>query len=203
MKRFSPKISLINAGIMKRTYKSRTPVVLEIIPNWHPIFVHFTVALFTTSVSLYIPAHIAPHLNFVAIKTISELETVARWCLWIAAFITIFTIAAGLFAYYTIAHDETPHAIMTIHRNWGLGTTSLAFLTAIWSAWRYSKNKSISLICALTLLATQCLLLITAWYGGELVYRYGAGVIPVTKNMEQGHHHANPSEAHSHQTHSH
>lgn len=177
--------------------------MIEIIPNWHPIFVHFTVALFTTSAILYTFTYIAPHLNFFAVKTITELETVARWCLWIAAFITIFTIAAGLLAYYTIAHDETSHAIMTIHRNWGLSTAALVFLTAIWSAWRHSKKKSISLIFVLTLLATQCLVLITAWYGGELVYRYGAGVIPVTKNMEQGHHHANPSEAHSHQDHVH
>lgn len=176
--------------------------MIEILPNWHPIFVHFTVALFSTSFALYLFTYIAPKLNFFAAKTIFELETVARWCLWIAAIITTFTAAAGLYAYYTIAHNETSHAVMTTHRNWGLSTATLIFLAAMWSAWQYCKSKLISTSFILALLIIQSFLLITAWYGGELVYRYGAGVIPVTQNMEQEHNHR-PTKEHSQQNHAH
>jgi uncharacterized membrane protein len=34
-------------------------MIVEIIPNWHPIFVHFTVALFSTATGLFILGAVA------------------------------------------------------------------------------------------------------------------------------------------------
>ena len=34
--------------------------MIEILPNWHPIFVHFTVALLTVAVALYLLVRILP-----------------------------------------------------------------------------------------------------------------------------------------------
>jgi len=74
--------------------------MIEIIPNWHPIFVHFTVALFSVSAIFYILS--------VLIKKSAigmEFSIVARWCLWVGTSLTIATLAAGFYAYYTVAHD--------------------------------------------------------------------------------------------------
>lgn len=156
---------------------------------WHPIFVHFTVALFSTSVGFYLLAYITGQLKIIA-KIALELEIVARWCLWIAAIITIITITAGFYAYYTVEHDVTSHVVMTTHRNWALPTASAIFLIAIWSGWRYYKQKTLTLVFIISLLIVQGLLLVTAWYGGELVYRYGVGVMSLPKIERDEHHHS-------------
>lgn len=70
--------------------------MIEIIPNWHPILVHFTIGLLAISTALYAAGF--------ALKKVSLLIT-ARWNLWLGALITIGTVAAGLYAYNTVAHD--------------------------------------------------------------------------------------------------
>jgi len=52
---------------------------IEIIPNWHPLLVHFTIALFSVSALLYLAGLL---LNK------SNLLIVAKWNLWIGAFAT-------------------------------------------------------------------------------------------------------------------
>ena len=163
--------------------------MIEIIPNSHPIFVHFTVALFTTSVGLYGLAYIFSRLNLASQSLINEFEITARWCLWVGALITLFTVAAGLYAYCTVGHDETSHAAMHIHRNWALLTASAILLITVWSVWRYFHQQTVTLVFFLLLLLVEGALLSTAWHGSELVYRYGLGVMSLPKSGEHGHHH--------------
>lgn len=162
--------------------------MIEIIPNWHPILVHFTVALFTVSVAFYVISYILKQLKSPPASTVLEFETVARWCLWVAAVITIGTALAGLYAFNTVKHDEISHIVMATHRNWALATASGIWLLAIWSGWCYYKRTALTLIFILCLLVVQGLLLTTAWYGGELVYRHGLGVMSLPQN-EMDHHH--------------
>jgi uncharacterized membrane protein len=56
--------------------------MIEIIPNWHPIFVNFTVALFTTACGFYLLAYFLSILKTVQLKFKPEIEIVGRWCLW-------------------------------------------------------------------------------------------------------------------------
>lgn len=163
--------------------------MIEIIPNWHPIFVHFTVALFSSSFILYVLAYWTAHTKWKSKIFASEFETVARWCLWVAALMTIATVSAGFYAYYTVKHDTISHAVMTVHRNWALATAAAIFLMASWAVWRYVKHKGLTLSFIIALLIVQGLLLTTAWYGGELVYRYGIGVMSLPQAEEIGHHH--------------
>lgn len=162
--------------------------MIDIIPNWHPIFVHFTVALISVSVGLhlisYIGARILPQ------KLCHELATVARWCLWIGALVTFITVGAGIYAYYTVGHDAVSHAAMTIHRNWALSTAIVIWLIALWSVYRYVKQKQSTLVFIIALLIMQGLVLTTAWLGGEIVYRYGLGVMSLPMAEEMGHAHA-------------
>jgi len=162
--------------------------VFEITPNWHPIFVHFTVALFTISTVFYFLA-LASHSLVGPRPITSEFEIAARWCLWMSAFITIFTVLAGLYAYNTVRHDAISHIAMTNHRNWAFITASGIMLVAIWSVWRYYKSKKISILFFTIVTIIECLLLITAWKGGELVYRYGIGVMALPQLENEVHHH--------------
>lgn len=128
-----------------------------------------------------------------------ELEIAARWCLWSGTFITIFTVLAGLYAYNTVNHDTQSHIAMTNHRNWALTTALAAIIIALWSVWRYRKQKVLSISFILTLLIMQGLLLSTAWRGGECVYRYGLGVmdLPETTGVTHMDHHHHDDEVKS------
>lgn len=171
--------------------------MIEIIPNWHPIFVHFTVALLSIAVIL-----------FVAVRFINDQklrhqwEIVAQWNLWLGAIITVLTVAMGVVAYNSVAHDTPSHAAMTEHRNWALATTVLFLSLAIWSALRARAGQGINTVMLVGLLVAGGLLMSTAWHGGEVVYRYGLGVMSLPKADDHGHaggkheHDAMPDESH-------
>ena len=163
--------------------------MIEIIPNWHPMFVHFTVASFSTACVLYVLAYVFSSRKIAPLKIVSEIEIVGRWCLWLAAFITVGTVLAGLYAFNTVRHDEAAHIAMIIHRKWALATATGIVLLAIWSGRHHYKNKKPAIIFIAALLAVQFSLLTTAWFGGELVYRHGLGVMSLPKTEGEGHHH--------------
>jgi uncharacterized membrane protein len=107
--------------------------MIEIIPNWHPLFVHFTVALLSVAVLLSV---ITQFMS--AGKLREQWRLVAQWNLWIGAGITVMTIVAGVVAYNSVAHDTPSHEAMTEHRNWALVTAVLFIVLAVWS-WRRAK----------------------------------------------------------------
>lgn len=164
-------------------------MMISIIPNWHPIFVHFTVALFSTGVGLFVLSYIFNTFKKTPNIFIDECEIVARWCLWLSALVTIITVSLGFYAYYTVKHDEISHVAMTVHRNWAIVTASLIYILAAWSVFSYFKRKKLTIIFLIFLLITEGLLLSTAWHGGELVYRYGIGVMSLPAAEEAGHQH--------------
>ena len=172
--------------------------MIEIIPNWHPIFVHFTVALFSASVGFNAFAFLFNSLRiFPQIST--DLETTAHWCLWLVGIIVIGTVLAGLQAYNTVKHDELSHLAMTDHRNWALPTAVAMILIALWSLWSTYKQKSITITFIVALFIVQGLLLSTAWRGAELVFRYGIGVMSLPQAEGIGHeHHHESTEEHNH-----
>src|SRR3990167_7287845 len=106
---------------------------MEIITNWHPIFVHFTVALFSTSTGLFLVSYILNSIKKIPNIFIVECEIVARWCLWLSAFVTIITVSFGFYAYYTVKHDVISHTAMTVHLNWAIATALLIYILAAWS----------------------------------------------------------------------
>jgi len=163
--------------------------MIEIIPNWHPIFIHFTIALFSVSVGFYILAYIAAHLTTKLKSFTLEFEIIARWSLWIAAIITIVTVLTGLYAFNTVKHDTASHLAMITHRNWAIATALSIFFLFGWSIWRYFKKKPLTFAFIFCLLIVQGLLLSTMWRGAELVYRHGIGVMSLPKSEEEGHHH--------------
>ncbi len=156
----------------------------EIIPNLHPVFVHFTVALLSLAVGLFI---ITP---FVKSPLKEQWQTVARWSLWFGAAITIFTGFAGLDAYNTVAHDTPSHLAMTDHKNWAIVTIVLFLLLAGWSIVLVRKGKKLGTAFVVCMLVAGGVLASTAWSGGEVVYRYGLGVMSLPKAEGEGHSHS-------------
>ncbi len=162
--------------------------MINIIPNYHPILVHFPIALITVSVVTLFLCLIMRD----TFKWKNELLVVSRWTLWIAIFSSIFTLIAGFDAYYSVAHDNPSHEIMTIHKNWGITTAVLLFLVMIWSISLYIKKKKPSWLFGVGMLIVFTSVMATGWFGGEIVYRYGVGVmsLPSTNGEGKGHEHS-------------
>lgn len=164
--------------------------MIEIIPNWHPLFVHFTLALLSLSVVLSLLARLPLPAGLRA-----EWRVVARWTLWLGALFAIATAITGWLAYNSVDHDDVSHAVMTTHRNWALVTATFFVLLALWSLWnrrwagREPSEGAVGTVFLVALAAGGVLLATTAWYGAELVYRHGLGVMsmPNKSGGEAGH----------------
>jgi uncharacterized membrane protein len=164
----------------------------EIIPNWHPMFVHFTVALLSLSVVLYVI------IRFMHSPLRDQWLVVARWCLWFGAGFTVLTVLTGVYAYNTVEHDTPSHLAMTEHRNLALMTAAAFLLLAGFSAWRARQGNAPRQVFVLALVIASGLLASTAWHGGELVYRHGLGVMSLPETGGEGHVHDH-GDGHTHE----
>jgi uncharacterized membrane protein len=164
----------------------------EIIPNWHPILVHFTIALLTIAALLFV-AHALANRN----HPVHGMETAANWNLWLGAALTVLTVAAGLQAAGSVAHDGAAHLAMQNHKLWALGTTTLFLLLGLWNAWRVRRGQALGLVFPGLMLLGLAGLTTTGLRGADLVYRHGLGVMAVPQAADGGHDHESGAE-HSH-----
>ncbi|AYO83214.1 putative membrane protein [Methylobacterium sp. PvP062] len=156
--------------------------MIEVIPNWHPVAVHFTVALLITASVLF-----AAGTLFRTAPLGDALTTAARWNLAIGIAVTVATLATGWSAYNTVAHDAASHENMTVHLRWAVAT-ALIFLVAGGVAWSERRKGAGAGIVLLALLAGGSgTLAVTGWLGGENVYRYGLGVMALPKSGDHVH----------------
>ncbi len=159
--------------------------MIEVIPNWHPAFVHFPIAFVTASVFL-----VAAGKLFKVKPWADHCIVFGRWMLWAAAISAFIAATFGWFAYNSVKHDEASHVAMTIHRNWALAALGALVFLAVWAvrSWRSAAEPSYGLLALLAF--TWFLVISTAWYGGEVVYRHGIGVqsmpAPEAHAHEQG-----------------
>jgi uncharacterized membrane protein len=161
--------------------------MIEIIPNWHPVFVHFTVGLLGLAVVFHLAARLLP-----AGGLRRDWSVLARWLLWIGAAFALATAYTGWLAYHSVAHDGPSHAAMKVHRNWALATAGLFVTAALWSCWRGRTRERAAWPFVVVLLVGGGLLASTAWHGAELVYRHGLGVMSLPQVEDGGHAHQHP-----------
>ena len=158
--------------------------MIEILPNWHPIFVHFTIALLSMSVLFYlIQAFLPVHHRWQ-----TSISVLSKTNLWLGTTFAFVTAIAGWFAYNSVTHDTPSHAAMTEHRNWALVTLGVFFILTFWSA-LFRGQKKAPVVFVIAMLIAGGLLAGTGWRGAESVYRYGLGVMSMPKSSGEGHAH--------------
>lgn len=174
--------------------------MITIIPNWHPLFVHFPIALIFLSAICFTISMI-----FKQSALARELFIVSKWCLWFAGLFAIATAFTGWLAYNSVRHDEPAHIAMTLHMTWALPTAISIVLAALAALYFRDKwGKEGLLLTFLVLVILGSMVTITAWLGAEVVYRHGIGVIalPEAGNEDHGHERASgDSHTHTHGSH--
>lgn len=173
--------------------------MITILPNWHPIFVHFTIGLLGTAVVFYFASALLAKDH----KWKQQWQHMANWSLWTGGLVTIGTVFAGWYAYNTVAHDEAAHAAMTLHRDWALATASLFVILGIAAVSIVKNNKTPGYLFLSIAAIAGAMLMITGFLGGEAVYRHGLGVmsLPAVETPADGHHHDHSSaKPHDNQT---
>ena len=146
--------------------------MIDVIPNWHPAFVHFPIAFATAAVAFIATAILFKDRPWAPLSLM-----MGRWMLWAAAIFACVAAVFGWLAFNNVLHDEAGRLAMTLHRNWALAALGALVGLAIWTAraWRSLEAPSYGF---LFLLAAMWLLIATAaWHGGEVVYRHGLGVM--------------------------
>ena len=142
-------------------------------PAWHPIVVHFAIALLATAAGALVLARFlkAPMVSAAAAVT-------GTWNLYLGALAAFFAALTGLAAAFAsqCRGADAMHAV-SLHFRWALATTLLFALIAIG---RLAQNRSdappSSAIATLLALGFICLC-ITGYLGGQNVYVHGIGVM--------------------------
>ncbi len=187
----------------------------EIIPNLHPLLVHFPVALVSVSAFFHVAAIVMRSKS----ACVTHCKVLAHTTLWLGALTALPTAAFGWQAFNSVNHDEAGHAAMLVHRAWALITLAVLVVLAGWDAWRSKVDTPPVWWFVGAVIGAWGMVATTAWHGGELVYRHGLGVMalpaaelgeahgPMPDGEEPRHANATPSEAapheHAHGEHAH
>lgn len=137
-------------------------------PNLHPLIVHFPIALLMASVLFDLAA---------SWSRMEVFEKVAKWNLAVGVLAGIAAVVSGLLAEESV--PQFPVIYETVERHEALAFVTLGVF-AILFLWRFLKDgKFFTQWRAFYLVLAVVGILIlgaTAYYGGELVYKFGVGM---------------------------
>jgi uncharacterized membrane protein len=145
---------------------------MKLLPGWHPMVVHFPLALVVTAALFLLSARLLRRESYVA-----TLATVGTWNLCLGAFAALLALATGLAATVGLHAGVAAHQSLSAHVKWAIFTTLALVLLAVWRGAGSAQESRPSWIFMLVLLAATAALIVTGYHGGQNVYRHGIGVI--------------------------
>ena len=168
----------------------------QIIPNFHPMVVHFPIALTLIAFLLSLAAYVRRNH-----PTSSQFAAAGHFTLWLAALGAATAVLFGWLAYNSVNHDDAGHVAMLLHRAWAVPTAIGLVLLASWDAWKHRVHELMSVPALILLFVLAETVAVTGWLGGEVVYRHGIGVLslPASEGIGHSHHHEHAgTEANNH-----
>lgn len=172
----------------------------EIIPNWHPILVHFTFALLFLSPFFFAAGLLGKKQPWGHSFTVT-----GRAFLWTGVLITGITVWAG-FGAMEQAHEyisEQTHHHIHDHRNWAIATAISFTVLGLWSFVNWHRGLKESWLLVALLFTAAGSLAMTGYKGGELVYQHGVGVLPQLDSGSHGGHEPNSEPSNHDHNHNH
>ncbi len=144
---------------------------MNIIPGWHPMVVHFPLALVVTAAAFLAAARLVRQERLAA-----TLATVGTWNLCLGAVTALFALGTGLAAVLHLNVGTAVHQAISLHVRWAIFTSLALLLVAVWRGGGSAQESRPSWLFILVLLGVTAALMVTGYHGGQNVYRYGVGV---------------------------
>ena len=144
---------------------------MSIEPGWHPIAVHFPLALVVTAAFLLVAARLWRQERHA-----KALATVGTWNLCIGAVAALFALGTGLAALIGLHAGLAAHQSIFLHVKWAIFTSLALLLVAVWRGAGAAQESRPSWLFIVILAGVTAALVVTGYQGGQNVYRYGVGV---------------------------
>ena len=141
------------------------------LPGWHPLVVHFPIALIITATALLLAARLLRNESLAATAA-----TVGTWNLCLGAVAALVALATGLGAVLDLDVSAAVRQAISVHMKWAMLTTLLLVLLAVWRGAGTMTGSRPSWIFVGVLFAASAALGVTGYRGGKNVYEYGVGV---------------------------
>ncbi len=152
------------------------------LPEWHPIAVHFPLALVVTGTFALTAARLEILRRFAA-----TLAIVGTWNLCLGAIAALLAVATGLAAVIHLQVGLAARLAISLHVKWALFTTVGLLLLAAWRGAGSAQDSRPSRSFLVLLWLVTAGLLVTGYRGGQNVYRFGVGVSPEQGSVESRH----------------
>ncbi len=144
---------------------------MSILPGWHPMVVHFPIAL-----TLAAGASLAM-AKFVRNDSLAEsLSTVGTWNLCAGAVAALFALATGLGGVLDLNVGAAARDAIATHVKWAMFTSLALLLTAVWRGAGNAARSRPSWPLLIVLGAVCTAVAVTGYFGGRNVYAFGVGV---------------------------
>jgi uncharacterized membrane protein len=144
---------------------------VNIVPGWHPMVVHFPLALVLIATPLLLAARL---LRREAIASTAAI--VGTWNLCLGAIAAAFALATGLAALLDLDVSAAARQAIALHMKWAMFSTLALVLLAVWRGAGTVKGSRPSWVFIIVLLAATAALVVTGYRGGQNVYEFGVGV---------------------------
>jgi len=148
--------------------------------NIHPMTVHFTIGLFMAAVFFEL---------FGKMLSKESLRIAGRWNLLVALLCAILSVSTGLYAESTAPHSGQVHEMLEKHEALGITVLVIVVVMNIYNLFLKKRLKPIfDTVYIVIGIAGLVVISFGAYYGGEMVYRYGVGVKAIVVEEESGGH---------------
>jgi uncharacterized membrane protein len=144
---------------------------VNLVPGWHPLVVHFPIALTLTAGLFLIAAKLVRSDSLAA-----TLATVGTWNLCVGAVAALLALATGLAGVLDLQVSAAAHAAISTHVKWAIFTSLALLLASVWRGAGTAQQSRPSWLFVAVLCAICMALSATGYLGGENVYRFGVGV---------------------------
>jgi uncharacterized membrane protein len=152
------------------------------LPGWHPLVVHFPIALILIATPLLLAARL---LRSDALS--STAATVGTWNLCLGALGALFALATGLGAAIDLDVNAAARQAISLHMKWAMFSTLALLLLAVWRGAGTVPGSRPSWVFMIVLLAATAALAVTGYRGGQNVYEFGVGVKRIAVRSEAPH----------------
>jgi uncharacterized membrane protein len=140
------------------------------MPNFHPQFVHFPIALFSAGLLCDLLGSVLKR---------ESLRNAGWWCQVLGMAGIAGAIVTGLHAESTVVHDEASHGIMETHERLAFAAAGIFALLFVWRSCKKTllpKRPLLWVIYFVVGAVALGVVFYTAHLGGRLVYEFGIGV---------------------------